>query len=264
MPAGPRASRHSLRDRVAAAGRAGYGGMWLHLRDYAEQRAAGYGDGDLRAMFEDAGMAVAGFEFLTGWDGDHADTAPSPNEDLLWRMADAFGPALVSVGASAAGPSGSRDRGQLGARFAALAERSAVHGLRLGLEIVPWSRVPDLQSADELLKLVPTAGLVIDSWHVFRGGIDLAALARLPAHRILAIQINDALALPHLPLAEDTLHRLSCGAGAFPLADFVRALRQSGCRVPLSVEIISPDLAALDLDAAAMRSMRGVNALARL
>lgn len=258
MPGTPRASRHSFRDRVAAARRVGYDGLWLHLRDYAEQRAAGYSDGDLQAILRDAGMAVAGFEFLTGWDGD--STAASASEEQLWRMADAFGPALISVGAAA----GSGNIGQLGESFAGLVERSAAHGLQVGLEIVPWSRVPDLHIAGEVLDLVPAAGLVIDSWHVFRGGIDLAALALLPAHRIMAIQINDALAAPQRALDQDTLHRLSCGAGELPLAPFVTALRQSGCRVPLSVEIISPELAALALDEAAIDSMRGVAALARL
>lgn len=258
MPAGPRASRHSLPARLAAARRVGYEGIWLHLRDYAEQRAAGYSDADLATMLADAGMGLAGVEFLTGWDGD--DPAAAPNEDLIWRMADAFGPVPLSVGAFAA----SGDHHQLAARFTALAARAAAHGVPLGLEIVPWSRVPDLQTAGALLDLVPEAGLVIDSWHVFRGGIDLAALARLPADRIFAIQINDALAAPRLALAQDTLHRLSCGAGELPLADFVRALRQSGCRVPLSVEIISPELAALELDAAAIASMRGVSPLSRL
>lgn len=258
MPAGPRASRHSFRDRVAAARRAGYDGLWLHLRDYAEQRAAGYSDGDLRAILHDAGMAVAGFEFLTGWDGE--STVASVAEEQLWRMADAFGPALISVGAA----TGSGNIGQLGDRFAGLVDRSAAHGLRVGLEIVPWTRVPDLQIAGELLDLAPAAGLVIDSWHVFRGGIDLAALACLPAHRIMAIQINDALAVPHRALAQDTLHRLACGAGELPLEPFVTAIRQSGCRVPLSVEIISPELAALELDEAARSSMGGVAALARL
>ena len=258
MPGSPRASRHSFRDRVAAARRAGYEGLWLHLRDYAEQRAAGYSDGDLRDILRDAGMAVAGFEFLTGWDADN--TAASPAEEQLWRMADAFGPALISVGAAA----GSGNIGQLGDCFAGLLQRSAAHGLQVGLEIVPWSRVPDLHIAGELLDLAPTAGLVIDSWHVFRGGIDLEALARLPAQRIMAIQINDALAAPQGALDQDTLHRLSCGDGELPLVPFVQALRQNGCRVPLSVEIISPELAALALDEAALRSMQGVADLARL
>src|SRR5690606_25054282 len=111
---------------------------------------------------------------------------------------------------------------------------------------VPWSDIPDVTAALDFMEPA-NAGLVIDCWHVFRGTTTLAQLAALPSDRILCIQVNDA-GPPRGSLPDDTRHRLFCGEGEFDLLAFVKALRRTGTTVPLSVEIISPEVAAMPLD----------------
>jgi sugar phosphate isomerase/epimerase len=53
------------------------------------------------------------------------------------------------------------------------------------------------------------------------------------------------------------LRRRLCGEGAFDLAGFAAALERAGVRVPFSVEIISPEMAALPFDEAARVSIAG-------
>lgn len=237
MPGGPVAARHPFRARVEACARAGFDGMCLHIRDYAECRAAGWTDAELRGVLDEGGITHVGLEFLTGWDHGIA-----PLEDTAWAAAEALGARYLNVGASTAPPAR--------AAFEALCARAAAHGLPIALEIVPWSGVADLPTALDLIQNIDTAGLVIDCWHVFRGGIPLDDLASLPPHRILGIQINDAAA-PTGPLPKDTLNRRLPGQGDFDLAGFLRALRQTGTDCPVSVEVISPDLAAMDVNVAA-------------
>ena len=43
---------------------------------------------------------------------------------------------------------------------------------------------------------VGNADLVIDCWHIFRGGVPLSELARIPPGRVLCVQVSDADADP--------------------------------------------------------------------
>jgi sugar phosphate isomerase/epimerase len=140
------------------------------------------------------------------------------------------------------------------AHFGALCARAADEGLSIALEIVPWSNVPDVVTALDFMEPA-NAGLVIDCWHIFRGGFALSELKRIPAERVLCVQVNDADAQPSGPLAEDTLRRRLCGDGVFDLVGFAAALDGAGADVPFSVEIISPEIAALPAPEAARMSI---------
>jgi len=131
--------------------------------------------------------------------------------------------------------------------------------MSIALEFVPWSDVPDVEAAMDFME-PSNAGLVVDSWHVFRGSTTLAQLEKIPAEKVLCIQVNDA-GPTRGPLAEDTQHRLFCSEGEFDLPAFVASVRKTGAYIPLSVEIISPELAAMPLDEAARRSFAGAEFL---
>lgn len=260
LPGGPVPARHGFAERVAACAAAGYTGMCLHFRDYRALRTAGQGDAELAAILHGGGMKDITLEFLTDWflTGETAAQARADEATML-EAAGALGAHGFNVGADFLGrgiPFAGMREG-----FAALCGRAAVRGLTVALEIVPWSNVADVGSALRLVDGIPNAGLVIDSWHVFRGGIPLSDIAGLPGERILSIQVNDAAREIRGTLAEDTMRRLPCGEGAFDLDGFLRALQAAGAAVPLSVEIISPDFAALEAGEAARRSAAGAIAL---
>ncbi|QEU09462.1 sugar phosphate isomerase/epimerase family protein [Paracoccus yeei] len=254
MPGGPVASRHDFRSRVEACARAGYSGMCLHLRDYAEQRQANVPASELRAILRGNGMVHNSLEFLTGWDDQ---PAPAALEPVAWAAALALDAPVLNVGSSPGAPRLDRDR----ALFEALCARAAAEGVRVALEVVPWSRAPDLPSALRLTDGIANAGLVIDCWHVFRGGIALADVAALDGSRILSVQINDGLAKPGPDLVADTLDRRLCGEGAFDLRGFLTAIRQTGTTAPIAVEVISPRLAAMEVDEAASVSAHTAQAV---
>lgn len=250
MPGGPLATRHALEARLAACAAAGYCGYWLHYRDYAEQRAAGLEDGRIRECFDRHAMRHRGVEFLSGWFLD--DPAARDSEATAFAAARAIGAAVVNVGADFSAR-GIPLRITIAA-FARLCHRAAEHGLSIALEIVPWSDVPDVATALEFLE-PENAGLAIDCWHVFRGGMPLSDLDRIPPERILCVQVSDAAAQRAGPLKEDTLRRRLCGAGSFDLAGFAAALDRRGIAIPYSVEIISPELSATSVDEAARLSL---------
>lgn len=253
MPGGPVASRHGFCARVAACAQAGYQGMCLHLRDYAEQRAAGVSDATLRQILADHGMSWNSLEFLTGWEEGLA-----PLENTAWAAVQGLEIPLLNIGA---GPKGAMGNAQTREAFAALCARAAAHDAMIALEVVPWSSVADLATARQIVGGIGNAGLVIDCWHMFRGGIALSDIAALDGGRILSVQINDADADPGPDLFADTFRRRLCGEGAFDLVGFLTAIRATGTAAPIGVEILSPELAAMQLQMAAEASMRGARAL---
>ena len=255
-PGGAAASRHSFSARVEACAAAGYTGMCLHFRDYFEQGQVGFGDAELRSVLELNGMKHVSIEFLTDWfmDGEVGETARY-NEAIAFQAAIAFGAKVLNVGPDLAG------RGIpiqiMRERFAALCARAAQHDIAIALELVAWGNVRDVDMALEIIDGIPNAGLVIDVWHVFRGGVPLCDLKRIPANRVLCVQVNDAAAEPTGTLATDTMNRKLCGQGALDLKAFVRTLDDVGVQVPLSVEIISPEQSSRELQMAAAVSLSG-------
>lgn len=260
MPGGQVPARHSFRDRVSACAAAGYTGMCLHFRDYRALRESGHEDAILRDVLERHGMRHLSLEFLVDWfiDGPEGDQAKA-NEAAIHAAAKAYGADSFNVGSDLRGRGIARS--VMKDRFAALCRRAEDQGLKVALEIVPWSDVRDVDTALDMIDGIDNAGLAVDSWHVFRGGIPLADIERIPGERIFCVQINDADAEVRGTLAEDTTRRKACGEGVFDLDGFVASLNRAGASVPLSVEIIAPGLATLDVREAAKKSADGAAAL---
>ena len=110
-------------------------------------------------------------------------------------------------------------------------------------------------------------GVLVDTWHHFRGAADDDLIRAIPPERIVAVQFDDADAEVRGTLLEDTIHRRRLpGDGSFDLAGFVNLMDGHGVSCPWSVEILSDDLHALAPDeaaAAAASTTRAVLTAAR-
>jgi sugar phosphate isomerase/epimerase len=257
MPGAPEVTRHGFEERVNACAEAGFDGMCLHVRDHAKWRAEGRDDAWMRAVLDRHAMAVPAVEFLADWH-DGTDDADQTLAAAL-AAARCFGADVLNVGADIAGR-GVPPR-DLARPFVRLCERAADAGVRIALEVLAWGSVSDLDAATVLLDAAHgTAGsgrpgLVVDCWHVFRGGrIGLDDLRRLDPALILGVQLNDAPAGVAGPPPVDTMRRLFCGHGTFDITGFLRAVRGALPAAPVAVEVIAPEVAALPLDVAARRA----------
>ncbi len=140
-------------------------------------------------------------------------------------------------------------------RFAAVCDRAAAHGLKVAIEFVPFTTIPDAATASDIVRRADreNGGVLVDAWHHYRGAADDDQLRSIPADRILGVQIDDADAEVRGSLLDDTLHhRRLPGQGSFDLDRFVRLLDDHGVSLPWSVEVLSDELHALEpQDAAA-------------
>jgi sugar phosphate isomerase/epimerase len=261
-----RHANFAQRCRVATA--AGYVGIGLYVREYERLLAAGHTGAELRAIVAGSGQQVTEFEAIRGWasTGELHETCLHHLE-LVDRMADELGPAdHVQVIGPYEG-----DLDDAAAGFAMVCDRFAQHGMRAALEYFPeMSNIPDVTTALEIVERAgrPNGGLCVDSWHHFRTGDTFAALAKVPAERVVGVQFNDG---PYARVDPDyytecTSYREIPGAGEFDLAGFVRTLDGMGVDVPFEIEVISLELDRLAPDDAARRmaeGARGIIAAAR-
>jgi sugar phosphate isomerase/epimerase len=249
---------HTIRDapfeeRAAAAAAGGYDGLGLNLRAYRTLQADGMTDAAMLEALARHDQRIVEMEALAGWsDGGEAAERSRRAEATAFHLADVFGASYLQ----AIGPyTGTLD--DAAAAFAALCDRAAEHGVRVGIEFLPFTNIADAATAAELVGRAdrPNGGICVDSWHFFRGTPDFDQLAAVPGERVFDIQLNDGTLVPeHDDYLEDCLRNRRCpGDGEFELRRFLDTLAASGVDAPVSAEVISLALDELPPDAAALR-----------
>jgi sugar phosphate isomerase/epimerase len=118
-------------------------------------------------------------------------------------------------------------------------------GVRIAFEFTAYGHSRSLRDAIVLCDAVgwERCGLLVDSWHVFRGGEPLMLLRSLDADQIALVHVNDAAPPGGLdPVFEGRFRRALPGSGSFPLGAFAEALSATGYRGTISVEVLSTEL----------------------
>lgn len=201
-----------------------------------------------------AGLSVAMIEAALAWGNGDAQTAAAEAERMAEAVArhDAGLLLAVCLEPELADPVAAR------ANLAALAAAVADAGGAVCVEFLPWSGIPDLATAWQLVEPVDGVGLLLDTWHWVRqpGGPDLDLLARIPGERIGCVQLCDVapVAGPD-PMAEAMSARLLPGDGVVDFASVVGVLDAIGARPVVATEVFNPALVAELGPAAAARAM---------
>jgi sugar phosphate isomerase/epimerase len=231
----------SFVDRVEAAASAGYHGIGLRPGDRTRAHAAGLSDDDLRRLLDRHGVRVVEIDALVGWGaGDDARAKARIHEERIYELADALGAHHMTITGDLTGP---WERSV--ELFGAVCDRAAPHELGVALEFLPWSDVPDADTARRLVHAAGRAngGVLVDSWHHFRGAASDDQLLALPPKLVMGVQFDDGLMSGEGTLLEQTHDRRLPGDGEFDLGHFLRLLWGNGVRLPLCVEVISPAMA---------------------
>ena len=171
----------SFRERLAAA-RAGGSAVCRCGAATTRRRATrGCSDQDIRLLLADHGLSVAELDPAWWWLPGASDVRIPPELDEerifgfgereLFGVADAVGARSLNA-VDVFGGTWSLD--EAAAAFAGLCDRAAEHGLLVHLEFLPWSWIPDLATAWEVVRAAdrPNGGLMLDAWHYFRSGAD--------------------------------------------------------------------------------------------
>ncbi|GAA3545665.1 sugar phosphate isomerase/epimerase [Amycolatopsis ultiminotia] len=243
-----------LRTRVSAAAGAGFAGIGLRASDYLE---AGIPDREIRELLDRHGVRVLEMEHNWDW-----ALGEDPVEKTIFGFADQIGIRHLNVPMFAEHPlSGLVDP------FGALCDRAAEHGVLVGFEFMPYSRIRTIGEVREVVAAAdrPNGGITLDLWHWFRSGARPGDLAGLPASAITTVQLCDVLAEPEPDLTEEGRHRRQLpGHGTGDLMTALNSLRDNGMTAPVSVELFSDELDAQPpAEAARLAFDAGVKTLER-
>jgi sugar phosphate isomerase/epimerase len=189
------------------------------------------------ALIEDTGVAVFDVE------GVRLDEQfRSGSFDRQLGVAAELGAKVVSVIGD------DPDEQRLVDSFAGLCDTAASYHLAVTLEFMPYSRVPDSNTALRILRQAyrPNAQILFDFLHAHRSNVTRGDLAAIPRDWLSHAQLCDAPA--EIPTTrEGLIHTARCarllpGDGGIDVRDMFRDLPDS---LPLSVEIPNVEQVAL-------------------
>jgi sugar phosphate isomerase/epimerase len=235
-----------FRGLVEAAAAGGFRALSIWPDHYEAARAGGLSDLDMHLMLEEHGLVLSELDPLLTWlpgaEAVRKGRFAGYTEDFFFGIADALGARSLNV----VHVLPSRvDTEATAEAFAGLCDRAAWHGLKVSLEFLPWSGIPDAKTALEIVRLAgrPNGGLMLDTWHHFRGGHTNKELLLLPGGAVVAVQINDAGPVPGDDIVYESMHgRLLPGEGAIDVVDVIRRLDAIGSQAPIGVEVFSDQL----------------------
>jgi sugar phosphate isomerase/epimerase len=234
-------SPHSLEARARAAADAGFAGLGFALDD-ARALLERHGTAEIRAILAAHGQVDCELEVLMDWcaDGERRDTAWRASREA-WRFAEAFGAYRIKAVGDITGMTWPMEK--VVADFARLCDDAAAHGCSLTVEILPTTNLDTLQVGRALVEGAGrrNGGLLLDSWHMVRGRVPMAAIAALPPGLVTHVEFDDGPLVAAADYIDETIEaRCLPGDGEFPLVDFVRALDACGYRGAYGLELLSP------------------------
>lgn len=234
----------NFEDRVKIAKEAGYDGIGLRAETYMLAVKQGYSDERMLEILAEHDMKVTEVEYITLW-ADQNKTIETPEtllqqfkEQTIYHMARLFGVGHINCGLMEKYPAEVHIQA-----FKELCIRAKE--LVIGLEFMPYSGVPDLASAWNIVKEADCDNgmLILDTWHWARANMTAADLEGVPAEKVVSIQICDVLErrYPDTILRDESMHdRLCPGTGWGDTEGFLRALKAHGIKPRVvGTEVIS-------------------------
>jgi sugar phosphate isomerase/epimerase len=251
-------SLFSWPERCAQAAAAGFQGVGLWHADVSHQlESTTYGE--MRKVFEDAGLKYLEVEFLWEFFVPPGQPARADSDRLrkqLFETAAAFDAHHNKVGNIPETPC---ELDRLIEEYAALCDDAAEHcSARIAYEIIPFD--PNVNTLEDGLRLVTEAGranggLAIDTWHMGKLRIAPESLERIPGEYLAWVELSDGpVQFMDDPIDEVINHRRLPGEGEFDIPGYIDACRAVGYDGPWGVEALSTELRSLPLEEAARRA----------
>ncbi|MGV8120462.1 MAG: sugar phosphate isomerase/epimerase family protein [Candidatus Xenobiia bacterium LiM19] len=189
-PFGPNEiSPFPFKDRVEALACSGWKGIGMILEDL-KATAAVVGLAEMRHILDANDMKYVEMEFVVDWfrDGERRKKSDRYRRDIL-EMAEKLRARDVKIapglGVDIAHPAPEDlipDVPRMTEEFAHICKDAAKHGTNIVLEIMPFSNVRTIEVGRAIVEGAhqPNGGLLLDIWHMARGGNAYTEIAKIP------------------------------------------------------------------------------------
>ncbi len=240
-----------VRDGVLAAAAAGFTSVGLFTG-----RVASLGADETVRLLADHGMTAPTIDAAMTWSAgpeaaardaaEHLDLAAAVGGEVL--QAVELSGELASFSAAVDG-------------FAALCERAQEYGMRVAIEFVPFTAIPDLATAWSIVEQsgADNGGICLDFLHWQRqpGGPAPELLAAIPGAHIFYVQVCDAPVAEVSTLSEYIKQAMTArelpGDGVVDIAGVLDALAANGAEPKFAFEVFSNELRGLGPEEMARR-----------
>ncbi|WP_420434758.1 sugar phosphate isomerase/epimerase family protein [Candidatus Poriferisocius sp.] len=233
-----------LESSLAATADAGYTGIsvWPFVLGMAGVDASWLAD-----RLEELQLTHPVAEAAFGWLNSDRDAAAAEVDSLSEYATSVGSREVVAVTMESTLP----PMDEVAACFRTLCQTAGDAGLQVSMEFLPWTGIPDLASAWEILQRADcdNSGIMVDTWHWFRqpGGPNPDLLRQIPAEKLRVVQLCDAAAeIPDgVDIATETMtSRLLPGDGAVDFDEVLGIISDVGAEPIWFPEVFSSDLAA--------------------
>ncbi len=240
----------SLKEEIELAAKAGWKGVEPWVRNIEKYQAEGGSLADIKKRAADLGLEVVSAIGFAAWAVDD-DAERAAGLEQFRRDMDL----VRQIGGTriAASPAGINrvagvDLLQVGDRYRKVLELGREMGVVPQLEI--WGSSQSLSRVGEAAMVAaaadhPDACLLLDVYHMFRGGSGFESLRLLNGAAMHAFHVNDYPADPPREQLNDS-HRVYPGDGIAPYDQILRTLYDTGFRGMLSLEVFNRDYWAQD------------------
>lgn len=263
----------SLPELIEAAGRHGFPTLAVRPDTFLNTVAAGT-DGavtaerNLRRQLRDAGVRVqvidaigAGLPGGRAAEPTHAGGIVAGSMETCLRVAEALEAPIVNVCHYPYYEGGEIVLQEMIDTVGAISRAAAARGVRIVLEFVPNTGIPDLGNALAIVSGVgmSNCGIMLDPWHLSRSGGTVEDVRALPTGAIGGLQLDDRTPPPPNSAYVPMTGRDLPGEGQLPLIEIVHAALANNPALTAEVEVFSEELRQLPIDAAALRVRRAVD-----
>ncbi len=257
----------SIAEEIEVAAKAGYQGVEVWTRNLRRCVESGDSLGDVKKRIDDLGLTVVSAIGFPRWAVDD-DKQRAEGLEVMKQDMDL----LHQIGGRhiAAPPAGINRTP--GVDLRAIADRYR-RVLELGreMDVLPqleiWGSALTLGTVAEAAFVAltadhPNACLLLDAYHVYRGGSGFECLRLLNGAAMHDFHINDYPADPPREELTDA-HRLYPGDGVAPMDDILRDLYATGFRGALSLELFNRDYWQQDVAVVARTGLKKMQAAVR-
>ncbi|QDV52554.1 sugar phosphate isomerase/epimerase family protein [Gimesia fumaroli] len=231
-----------LLDKIRIAAEAGYQGIELWFDEIEAFQAEGGTLEAVSAAIQESGLAIPTMIMLRDWWSASPEEYPAVFNTCLERIKLA---AQLEAEYVIACPHREKPDYDLGAqRYRELLEAGIEAGAKPAVEFLGF--VEAVTKIEDALLIVeksghPEATLVLDPFHVFRGGGSMETIAQLKPEQIAISHFNDAV--DTIPREEQMdPDRVLPGDGHLDLTRYCQLLKQIGYQSWLSLELFREDL----------------------
>lgn len=243
----------SLPRAVELARDSGFAGLDFNIRD-----AADLGVGRIKDLFANNGVRLGGWGLPVDW-----------RDDGKWETDLGDLPRLAAVGQELGATRVSTwmlpfsDERAFEAnfnwhveRFRPIARALADHGCSFGIEFIgpktlraghAYEFISTMDGLLELARAIGTGnvGLLLDAYHLYTSGDQIADLDRITAKDVVVVHVNDAIAGVPRDEQLDQVRALPTETGVLEIGPFLRKLDDMGYEGPVTAEPFSKRLNAI-------------------